>query len=625
MNYGYAGKTVLINLSDRSVNIEPVNLKEEKEYLGGFGSTYKMAYDIVKPGTDALAPDNPIVFGSGTLVGTTVPGAVKITAVTKLPLTGTFGWSHGSMNFAAMLKYAGYDHMVITGKADRPVYVRITDEQVEIHDAGRLWGRDIPEATGQIKKGQEEASVLCIGQAGENQVNFSLALIDNISTLGQGGLAAVMGSKNLKAVSVYGTQGIRVSDKRRFSRAINGLKKRYMNFKARDIVLEMGMMAGWDSLVTSYFSNEVMEPEEITKCFGLEQFKKIKLKNIGCIGCLVADKEVIEIRGGKFGHQLIPITSYQEIPAFASAFGIRDISEGAYIFDLCNRYGISTQTLEGYLSFIIELSKNGFLKKGDLEGLECEYNFETVKALIEMIVHRKGIGDILADGWEAVINKFGEGCKKYAYTNKNSNIIWDPRIGTLGTMEFEQLVSPKGPYSAFGGSPTTVPNLEPDFLKRHCKRVGANEDRINRIFNDPLGLNVGRMTVCFEDWVTILSSMGICNRASNDRYYSATLIAELFSAATGIEMTESQIVEAAKRVWTITRAINAREGFSKKDDVIPDQWFSTLKTVDGKEHIMRDYFKKKVLERDDLEQWLEDYYIERGWDPQNGTPEIEPH
>ena len=158
-----------------------------------------------------------------------------------------------------------------------------------------------------------------------------------------------------------------------------------------------------------------------------------------------------------------------------------------------------------------------------------------------------------------------------------------------------------------------------DFFKRHCNRVGASQEQIDRIFDSNLGINIGRLSRCFEDWVTILTSLGICNRSANDRYYSAEICAKLFSAVTGISMESEDIVKAADRIWTTTRAINVREGFSKKDDTIPNQWFEPLQLSDG-EHVMRDYFGNKVLEREDIEKWRDDYYSDRGWDLQYGIP-----
>ena len=621
MSYGYAGRILYINLTNRSVRSEPLDIKREQKFLGGFGGSYRIAYEISKPGTDPLSPDNPIVFSAGVLAGTTVPGAIKVTAVTKLPLTGTFGWSQGSMAFASMLKWAGYDHVAVTGKAEKPVYLKIVDDEVEICDAAHLWGKDTVEATSEIKKGYENATVVCIGQAGENLGRLSLALIDNISTLGQGGLGAVMGSKNLKAVLAYGTRGVEIADRKRFSKAVNGLKARFMSFKNRDAVVQLGMMAGWKALVgAGYINTKYMTEEEVAGIYGIQQYQNMKIKGVGCPGCLVADKDVVQMKGGRFDGLTVPATSYQEIPAFGATFAIRDVSEAGYLLDICNRYGISAQTLEGLLEFIIDLYEAGIITKEDLGGLEVKRDFSTINELIEMIVHRRGLGDVFADGWRAIINRFGKECEKYAFITKGINFVWEPRISVLGTMEFAQIVSPKGPYSAFGGSPTTVPGLEIDFFKRHCNRVGASPDQIERIFDSPFGFNVARLSRCFEDWVTILTCLGICNRAQNDRYYSASLCAELYSAATGLEIGARELVEAADRIWTLTRAINVREGFTKKGDIIPDQWFQPLTLSDGEERVMRDYFKKKVLERKDVEQWRDDYYLERGWDVERGIP-----
>lgn len=618
--FGFAGKILFVDLTTKSIRTEPLDIEQQKKYLGGFGACYKLAYELAKPGTDAMAPDNPIVFSAGALAGTNVPGAIKTSAVTKLPLTGTFGWSHGSMGFAAMLKYSGYDHLVVTGRSDKPVYIEIVNDDIRIRKADYLWGRNILEVTKELQKETERSSVLCIGRAGENLVKLALGMIDSVSTLGQGGLGAVMGSKKLKAIVIYGTKGIKISDKKRFSNAINSLKKRYMEFKHRDSIVQLGMMAGYKMLLQGYFSTKHMDSQEITEIYGVEQYKKTKIKGIGCPGCLVADKEVLKIKDEKFGKQVIPTTAYMEIPAFGTEFAIKSLPEAGYLFDLCNKHGISSQTLGGFLSFIIELYEHKILSRDDFDGLDIKRDFATIESLIKIIVNRVGIGDCLADGWQAVINRFGKECEKYAYTIKGSNVLWDPRLGTMGTMEFAQIVSPKGPYSAFGGSPTTVPNLDIDFFKRHCSRVGASDEQIKRIFDSALGFNVGRIAACFENWVTILSSLGICNRSANDRYYSASICAELYSAATGLEITPSEMVKAADRIWAVTRAINVREGFTKKDDTIPQQWFKPMKTFDGKEHVTRDYFKNKILDRKDLSRMLDDYYIERGWDINEGIP-----
>jgi len=623
MANGFGGKALFIDLTKKLIRKEPLDLKQARLFLGGFGLSYKMAYDLVKKGTDPLSPDNPLVFFAGALVGTPVPGAVKISAVTRLPLTGTFGWSHGSMGFASMMKWAGYDGLIVTGKSESPVYIKISDEEVGICDASSVWGKDTIETTAELKEEKEGASVLCIGQAGENLVKMALGMIDNCSTLGQGGLGAVMGSKKLKAIVVYGSKGINVADRKSFSKAVLGLKKRFMDYKHRETVRKLGMMAGWEGLLKEYFCTEFMTPKEVTNIYGVKTFQKAKLKTLSCPGCMVGDKEVIQIREGRFGSFTLPATSYVEIPSIGTAFAIKDLPEAAFLYDRCNRYGLSSQTLEGFLNFIITLYENGIISSEDCEGLELKRDFGTVNRLLELIASRKGIGDTFADGWEATINRFGERCREYAHITKGINFIWDPRLYVLGTLEFAQIVSPKGPYSAFGGSPTTVPNLDKAVLMRHCDRVGASKEGIQRIFDSALGFNIGRLTACFENWVTSLSCLGICNRASNDRYYSEALCADLYRAATGFDVDRDEMVKAAERAWTITRAINIREGFTRNNDIIPKQWFEPLQTADGKEHVMQNYYRQRALTREDLKGFLDDYYDERGWDKESGIPMAE--
>jgi len=617
---GYAGKILYVDLTTGSISQKPLDLEQARSFIGGLGLNQKLAYDIAKPGTDALSPDNPIILGAGVLVGTMVPGAVKIFATAKLPLTGTFCTPAASMSFGGMLKWAGYDHVVITGRADKPVYLKIFDDNVELCDAGHLWGKDVLEATEQLKSEHEDCGVICIGPAGENMVKCSLALVDGVSTLGRGGLGAVMGAKNLKAIIAYGTKGIKVASKPSFMKAVKDLHKRIINFRGRDAVVDMGMMGAWEMLLKEYFCTEHLTPERVTELYSPEVYKKVRIKNIGCPSCMVRDKEVLKMTEGEFAGLEMPTTSFINLVVFATRFAIEDISQAGYLLNSLNRYGLCGQTLEGLLDFAISLYEHGIITKDDTDGMELRRDFATVKTLIEKIAQRQGFGNILADGWAAMINKIGRDCEKYAYVIKGINFIWEPRLYTLGSMEFEQLVSPRGPYSAYGGSPTTVPGLPPEVMKRHCDRVGVSPEQIDRIFDSTDGFNLGRLTRYFEDWVSLLSCMGICNRAQNDRYYSATICADLYSAAVGFELSREEVVKAAERAWNVSRALNVREGFTSKEDIIPEQWFQPLRTADGKQHVMRDYFNSKTLTRQDVVRWLKDYYIERGWDAEKGIP-----
>jgi len=614
-----AGKIAFIDLTNSAVTTRDVDLAEYRKYLGGFGMAFKYAYDAAIPGTDPLDPANPISIFTGALVGTSVPAAIKTSAVTRMPLTGTFAWGHAGMGLANMLKASGYDGVVITGRAEKPVYLKIFDDEITFCDADGLWGKDTRETTESLQDSYPHASVASIGQAGENLVKMSLAMVDYSSTLGQGGMGAVMGSKNLKAIVVYGTKGVGVAKKGPFAKSVLKIKKRFMGFGHREVIKDLGMMAGWKMLLRSYISTEVMQAEEITREYGHEKFHCVKQKNRSCPGCLVADKEVIKIEDERFGTREIPTTSYVEIPSLAAPFNIKKLPEAAVLYDDCNRWGISSQTMEGFLEFLLELYEDGTLTSEDLGGLELERNFDSIHAMTEMIVNREGIGDLFADGWGPVIDRFGDEAAKHAYINKGSNVIWDPRLANLGTLEFQQIINPKGPYSAFGGSFTTVDNFPEEKMKRQCDRVGASPEVIERIFDSPAAFDVGRLTACYENWVTMLTCLGLCNRASVDRYYSADICVDLYKAGTGIDITKEELIQGAERVWNLTRLINTREGMTRADDVIPPQWFEAKKTADGKLHTITDYDGKE-LNLEDVTTYLDNYYEERGWDCETGVP-----
>ncbi len=588
-------------------------------FLGGYGINHKLAYDAMIPGTDPRAPENPIIFGAGALAGMPVPGASKVFATTKLPLGGSIGSPAGSMSFANMMKWAGYDHVVVSGKSESPVMVVITDDGISIEDASHLWGRDVYDATAELKGVYDGAGTICIGPGGEQRVTSALAVVDGITSLGRGGLGAVMGSKNLKSLVARGTKGVTIADPERFEKGIAGLVRRMMEFKGRSQVVDLGMMAGWEGLLKEYFCTEHLTPEQVTKTFGIPSYKSIKKSRVACTSCLVGCKDLLEFDEGECSRFTMGITSFINIPAFATRFGIDDIKQAARIYHRFDCLGLCGQTLEGLLDFPFELYEAGLLKKEDI-GFELKRDYETINRLVDMMVAREGFGEAMAEGWEGMIGFVGDEARGHAYTINGMNVIWEPRLGVLGTMEFEQLVSPRGPYSAYGGSPTTVPNLPPDVMKRHCSRVGASPELMERIFAVEDGFRLGSFTRCFEDWVCLMSSMGVCNRGSNDRYYSAALLAELYSAASGHEVDVPLMMKSVERIWTISRMSNVREGIIRDDGQIPDRWFKPLTTADEKEHVMKDYYEKGLLKKEDVQDNLDDYYQCRGWDVRTGIP-----
>jgi aldehyde:ferredoxin oxidoreductase len=255
--------------------------------------------------------------------------------------------------------------------------------------------------------------------------------------------------------------------------------------------------------------------------------------------------------------------------------------------------------------------------------LPLKRDFESVQAWAEAIASRKGAADIVAGGWRSLLDYLGNDLRDYAPIIKNCDVMWEPRLVGLGTLEFEQVVSLKGPRSASGGSPTYVPDQPEEnipLFRRHLNRMGADDRAVERITNSPLGVNVGRMCRYSEDWYTILTSLGVCNRHFVNRFYSYELCRRLFSAVTGFEVEEDHLRQSAANVWNLLKELNRREGFGPDDDRPPEMWFRPMKGLDGQALELRDYFGKTKLGREHIAQLIQDYYDERGWSPTGDPP-----
>jgi aldehyde:ferredoxin oxidoreductase len=277
--------------------------------------------------------------------------------------------------------------------------------------------------------------------------------------------------------------------------------------------------------------------------------------------------------------------------------------------------GVDMFTFGHMLDFLITEYEEGQMDAAIFD-LPLERDFDSLNRWLDAVVYRKGSGDILAGGWASILDYVGREFEAHAPIIKNVEILYDPRLVGLGTMEFEQIVSPKGARSGAGGSPTFIIGLTEEHLplfSRHLDRMGAREDAIRRVMDSPLGFNVGRFTRYSEDWYVIFSSLGICNRHFNNRFFSLDLCQKLFNAVTGLEIDKDDMRDAAVKIWDTLRILNQREGFTRADDEVPEQWFQPMKQADGPPLFLTDYFHKKELNHEDLSQLLQDYYDERGW------------
>ena len=624
--FGYAGKELYIDLTSGTIEKKALDIEMALNFLGGMGLQLRRLYDLLSSGTDPFSPNNPVIIGSGPLTGTNAPGTPRVMATLKYPETGSIGCGGGAMKFGFMLKLAGYDHIVITGKANKPVYIKIIDDDVEIVDAGALWGKDIVEATENLWGRHGDCGVIAMGQAGEHLCSIAQATCDLGASMGRGGLGGVMGSKKLKALVAKGSGSVRVADPERFRKAVEGLFEHAKRYPLHGNIVRYGIMENWPNYMrqTQFSKNRSVQPDltEMDKGVGFEAYKKLKKRAFGCPSCFIADKEIVEVPEGRFEGLKWSTASYLNAAIISTKVDIKDSGDAVKYGDITDRYGIDQLTVSDLLDFIFTIHEEGIINEKDVGGLPLNRgSIDTILTWIDKIAFRDGFGNVLADGWQGLIKNFGEDVvNKRSAIIKGREGVWEPRLSGLGTNEFAQLVYPRGPNAECGGSGLYTLGQPLETVRRHAQRMGMSEEAIERSFDSPLKVNIGRFVTSSENWLALFNSLGICNRHVNNRFYHVDIISELYSAATGVERSSQDLMEYADKIWNLLKMINVREGFSRNNDQPPDQWFEPMKNHDGKDLNMMDYFKTRRLTRQDVDQWLDDYYEERGWDIETGSP-----
>jgi aldehyde:ferredoxin oxidoreductase len=605
---GFAGKVLRVDLTRSHVQSMPLDMSLAQQFGGGLGLAIRLAFERIRPGTEALSPGNPIVLGAGPLVGTSLPATSRVYAVTKFPASNAIGWcGAGGMSFGAQLKFAGYDHLIIEGRAEHPVFLKIMDESVEICDARPLWGKGIGDASEALwREFDRPTGIVAIGPAGENRCSYAMAYVDRISTLGRGGFGAVMGSKNLKAVVVKGTIGISVADAKQYraiSRRLLASIREYPHLKEWQ---ELGLMK----------SLPAMPPET---------YRKIKKRRIACVSCPIGDKDMVEIPDGELmGFSACTSSAVNLMNPLI--YGFTDYREAIKCVATLDDLGMDMFEFFGVMGFLATLVENKVVSKDQLKAPVILNSLRSMEAWAHIISTREGLGDVLAGGLHAMLEAFGAEAARHApymvrgmlpYVGPKGPLPWN----LFGTMELGQLLDPRGPHVGSGGSPTYFAKRPLAVFPQHLARMGVPGEAIGRILPG-LGktgadqdLKVGRLLKYSHTWFTILGSLGICARAQINRFYNAGLCAELYQAVTGIPTNVDDLRKRADRAWTLLKMANIREGFSKEDDAPPEKWFGEA----GFLH----YVKEKPISPHEVIEMVEDYYDEQGWDIHTGIPGFE--
>jgi aldehyde:ferredoxin oxidoreductase len=477
------------------------------------------------------------------------------------------------------------------------VYLLVSETGVELHDARHLWGKDTFETDDTLRALYEPCGIIASIAAGENLVRFSIAMVDRGGSLGKGGLPAVMSDKNLKAiVAVEGSQEIQVAQRLKLQKQLNALHERVMRWAGRQPLVDIGM---------NPLGTEETEVHRRSR------------QTMACPSCPVAEKEHIQLKEGPYAG-LVTYLNHVKIDNFTGVTGAEAYHQSIKYRDALNRYGLCIQTFNPMFSWLVSIYEQGMITTADTGGLEIANTLETALELARMITYREGFGDILAEGPVAAALEIGRGSIDHLEHVKGHGIIMDPRQRGLGTMEFEEIVNPRGSHVASGGSPAYNPGRPLEDFVRHAQRMGASPEAMQRAIS-ATSFNPARFTCFSEDWFSLFNCLALCNRAHVNRFYSAAAIADLYTAITGLETPPHQLMQVAERCWTLGKLLNTRVGFGRQDDRPPAAWFTPLKKGD-QEQYMTDYFNTTRLTEEDMARLLDDYYDARGWDRETGNP-----
>jgi len=591
--HGFHGRLLHIDLSSGKISWHDLEESRLRGFLGGIGLGTSLLYEFAPPGVDPFSPANPLIFTSAPLVGTGLTTTAKFAVVTKSPLTGFIADSLSSSHFALELKRVGQDGidgLVITGQASSMVYVLIQNEKVEIRDAEHLRGSSPSETESMIRfeLSSQPARVAAIGKAGENRVRF--ATISNEGRhAGRGGVGAVMGSKNLKAIAVSGNREISVADPGGVE-AIAGSLRRHSLGSLTDKYRHIGTVANLavfnrlGTLPTRNFQQSTFDDAEALS--GESLTENNFSRRHGCASCTIQCERLFKALNGE--EQRL---EYETLFALGPLCGITDPQAVLHAAQLCDQYGIDTISTGGTLAWAMECSERGLLPGAKQLGLRFGQS-EALFAAIGAIAERQGVGALLAEGSRRAAIETGPETQRWAMHVKGLELPgYEPR--SLKTMALGLAVSPRGACHNRSGA------YEADF-SGEVDRLRADAGR-------------GALVAASEDFAAVLDSLIVCKflrKCFSDFYGEG---AELLSKVTGWNCSSAELKRIGERIHTLKKLFNLREGWRAADDWLPQRLLS--------ETLPTGVAQGVGLSANELREMIGGYYQARGWDENGFVPD----
>jgi aldehyde:ferredoxin oxidoreductase len=590
---GYTGQLLLVDLSSGRIATETLNPDYTRDFLGGSGLAARYLYHRMDAQIDPLGPHNPLLFMTGPLVGTSAPSCGRHVTCAISPLTGIWGEANSGGFFGAELRFAGYDGLLVTGRAQKPVYLSIIDGQVALHDADHLRGLDTYETQTRVKAelDQPKARVACIGLAGENRVRYAAIMNDHGRAAGRTGMGAVMGAKNLKAIAVRGAGRPLLAN----PEAFKALARETTQFVRDDFIsvgfreggtaiyVEMGLLMG-DAPAKYWTEGKFEAAGELS---GTVMAETILKGPIACYRCPIACGRRVKL-DGKYQVEEVDGPEYETVISLGSLILSNDLEAVSYAGHLCNVYGMDTISAGATIGLAYYLYDQGVLTPADTCGAPLKWgDMDTAVALIEQIARREGFGDALAEGAKRLAERFG--APDLAVHGKGLEMpMHDPRA--FSGMAVTYATAPRGA----------------DHLLSDMYMIDMGQE-IPQLDIQPGGRFKTRSkaatTARHQNWRSLHNAMIMCHFANPPVSNTVGLLA----AATGIERTPHEWLKVGERIFTLQRAINNRLGIRRGDDRLPQL-------------VQRPISGGTMGRTPRMDQLLEAYYAYRKWDWETGKP-----
>ncbi|MBI4286357.1 MAG: aldehyde ferredoxin oxidoreductase family protein [Chloroflexi bacterium] len=600
--FGWTGKLLRVNLTRGDYALEELDMALVKKFIGGRGLAVKIFFDEIDPRVEPLSEENKMVFLTAPLVGTGAPSADGCWVVTRSPLTGAIATGRFGGEFGTELKFAGYDGIIIEGKAARPVYLVIRNDKIEFRPAEHLWGKSTHETDDAVKAAMRDkweardTHVACVGPAGENLVKISSIVADKDHVAARSGMGAVMGFKNLKAIAVRGTNVLKVADPEGFYKATLTLLQR-----VKDSVILSDHLRNYGKINVQYQANlraaiAVRNFQEcsfpgVTNTNARPIAKNYLRRGISCYSCPVACVRLTEVKTdpnpkfiGKGGGP-----EFQTCTMLGADCGVDNLAAILKANYLCNELGMDTISVGGTIACAMDMFEHGYLTE---EDTGCQLKFGNAEALVDMtekMGRREGFGDILAEGGYRMAERFGHP-EFFMGVKKQELPAWNAQVLQGAGLEFS--TANNGACHTKGG----VFNSE-------VWGIPVKLDRFATEGKAPIAID-------YQNKDCIRDAHGLCSLLTLTKIDDVAL--DLLNTVTGIGYTPEDLKVIGERTWNLERLFNVKAGFSARDDVLPRRMMEEPMQQEGP--------CKGVVNR--LFEMRPEYYRLRGWD-ENGIPKPE--